>query len=255
MDRDYEAKYHALEDRHWWFRARRNLVLWLVLQLSPARSSRILEIGCSSGALMRQLKNEGYESVVGIDVSEEAIAECGRRGVANTRVMDAQQLDFPDASFDVITASDVLEHLADDALALRDWHRVLKPGGVMIVFVPAFPILWSEHDVANHHFRRYRRSELVRRATAAGFLVERRSYWNSTLFLPIAAVRGAKHSLPRREKKSVPDSDLFPPPAPVNAALFTLLSAENGLFRAGLNFPFGVSAMIVARKPCTASGA
>ncbi len=248
MDQDYEAKYHVLEDRHWWFRARRDLVMSLVNHYSPKRSSRILEIGCSSGALMRRLAAQGYQSVMGIDVSEQAVAECERRGLGNARLMDAQKLDFPDLSFDTLTASDVLEHLEDDARALREWHRVLKPGGVVIIFVPAFAGLWSEHDVANHHFRRYELNDLVEKARAAGFVLERRAYWNIALFLPIAVVRRVRKFLPKRETPGTPDSDLFPPPALLNWLLYNVLRGENAVFRRGWNFPFGVSAMVVGRK-------
>src|SRR2546421_8132304 len=114
MNRDYEVKYHVLEERHWWFRARRDLVRALVLELCPDRSGHVLEIGCSSGVLIRRLQEEGYTSVFGIDISAEAIAESHRRGTPNTQIMDAQRLDFPAERFDIITASDVLEHLADD---------------------------------------------------------------------------------------------------------------------------------------------
>lgn len=249
MNRDYEAKYHLLEERHWWFRARRSLVRALVLQLCPDRSRHVLEIGCSSGVLIRCLEKDGYASVVGIDISPEAIRECHRRGTSNAQIMDAQKLDFADDQFDVITASDVLEHLGDDTGALRDWHRVLKPGGIVIIFVPAFRLLWSEHDVANQHHRRYRSAELKQKLEAAGFEIERQSYWNMSLFLPIAAVRAVKRLLPRPRKDKPPGNDLFPPPAPVNWALLQTLTTENSALARGMNFPFGVSAMVIARKP------
>jgi SAM-dependent methyltransferase len=249
MNRDYEAKYHALEDRHWWFRARREAVLALALQLCPDRSTKILEIGCSAGVLIRQLQAAGYASIRGIDISQEAIAECHRRRTPEAMVMDAQRLDFPDSSFGLITASDVLEHLADDQGALREWYRVLAPGGLLMVFVPAFPILWSEHDIANQHCRRYRLDELCAKASAAGFTVERKSYWNASLFLPIAAVRTCKRLFSKRDRKGVCDSDLFPPPAALNWSLYKILMSENAALCHGFNFPFGVSAMIITRKP------
>ncbi len=247
MQSDYEAKYHTLEEGHWWFRARRDAVFSLVLKLCPNRSTRILEIGCSSGVLLRRLAKEGYSSVVGIDISEEAIGVCHRRGTMNARIMDAQTLDFPDGSFDLITASDVLEHLRDDEKALREWGRVLAPGGHALIFVPAFRSLWSEHDVANQHFRRYRVAELAEKAEAAGFSILRQSYWNTALFAPIATVRAVKR-LGRKAGDGRLDSDLFPPPAAVNRLLFLTLTCENKLISRGLNLPFGVSAMIVARK-------
>jgi len=229
MDRTYEAKYHALEQRHWWFRGRREAVRALVEQICRPYWRSAVRVG----VLMRELRVMGYTSVIGIDVSAEAIAECHRRGTSEARLMDAQKLDFPDAHFDLLTASDVLEHLADDEGALRDWHRVLKPGGALIIFVPAFRSLWSGHDAANQHFRRYRVAELENKAAAAGFVLERRSYWNSSLFLPIALARAMKRLMRNNHGRGVPDSDLFPPPPVLNWTLLHLLRTENATFRRG----------------------
>ena len=248
VDRKYEGRYHAVEEWHWWFSARRHLVRQLATQLCPERSSRILEIGCTSGVLLRDFAREGYASVVGIDISGDAINECRARGLMNVRLMDAQQLEFDPESFDLITASDVLEHLAEDSAALRGWHRVLKPGGRVLIFVPAFPSLWSEHDAANHHHRRYRLSELREKVVASGFAIERESHWNASLFLPIAAIRALKRCLLKSNRPSAVTGELFAPPG-INWMLFQILTAENALFRCGVNFPFGLSAMIIARKP------
>jgi 2-polyprenyl-3-methyl-5-hydroxy-6-metoxy-1,4-benzoquinol methylase len=248
MNRDYEEEYHRYEESHWWLRARRDIVLSLFLKLRPDRTTRALEIGCSSGVLLRRLAREGFESVTGIDISAEAILASQKQGTTNARVMDAQRLGFSDKSFDIITASDVLEHIKDDEEALREWFRVLTPGGHLIVFVPAFRSLWSEHDVANQHHRRYRASELAAKAKAAGFTVLRTSYWNVVLFPPVALVRLAKRVLGWRGPGSA-DSFFPPPAAPVNAGLRALLAFENKLLEMGMKFPFGVSTMMVARKP------
>jgi len=247
MNPDYEEKYHRFEESHWWLRARRDLVLALSRQLQPDNASRVLEIGCSSGVLLRRFKSAGYKSVVGIDISEDAIQASHRLGSSNASVMDAQKLNFADASFDLITASDVLEHIADDVAALHEWARVLAPGGRAILFVPAFQELWSEHDLANQHFRRYRVAELAAKAQAAGLIVSRRSYWNALLFTPVAILRALRR-LTRRGGVGVADRFFPPPAAPLNAALFAILTLENTLLRWGMNFPFGISAMIVARK-------
>ena len=160
MKKDYEAQYHLLEEDHYWFRGRRHVVHELVLKANRDPECRILEIGCSGGPLIQQLHGDGYRHVTGIDISAEGIEQCRRRGLADTHVMDAQEMSFADGSFDVVTASDVLEHLADAPRAIREWRRLLKPGGTLIVFVPAFQFLWTEHDEANKHFRRYHRQEL-----------------------------------------------------------------------------------------------
>lgn len=249
MQHTYEEQYHRVESHHWWFVGRRGVVHDMVLRSNPDRRCRILEMGCSAGQLIRQLNDDGYRDVQGIDISEGAIDLCRRAGIA-ARVMDAQQLDFPDASFDLVTASDILEHLADEQRALREWRRVLRPGGLLMVFVPAFRFLWTAHDVANKHYRRYRLSELTSRLQEGGFEIQRKSYWNALLFAPIAAVRGTRRLLTGgRLPVDGGQGDLFVPFAPVNFALLTLLRLENRMFGLGVNWPVGVSAMAVARKP------
>ncbi|HEY3762098.1 MAG TPA: class I SAM-dependent methyltransferase [Verrucomicrobiae bacterium] len=248
MQEQYENQYHRTESHHWWFVGRRSLVYDLTTRANPNPACRILEIGCSSGQFMAQLRQKGYQNVTGIDISEKAVKLCQDAGLAAS-VMDAQQLDFPDQSFDLITASDVLEHLKDEKAALQEWCRVLKPGGIVLIFVPAFMFLWSKHDVANRHYRRYRLAELKQALDANGFVVERSSYWNFSLFLPIATVRSVKRLF---EKKTVGEDggtgDLFIPREPVNSILLSILRMENCLFKYGINWPFGVSAMTIARR-------
>lgn len=246
MKKEYEEQYHRLEERHWWFQGRRQLVHALVLQANPNRACRILEIGCSGGPLIQQLNADGYAHVTGIDISTDGIEICQQRGLPDTHVMDAQKLSFADESFDIITASDVLEHLADAPQALREWLRVLKPGGRLIVFVPAFQFLWSEHDDVNKHFRRYNRPELRQLLTENGCVLARSSYWNFMLFWPVAIVRLIRRLRPRRETFA---GDIRPTPALLNRALIWLLSCENSLLLRGLNFPVGVSVMAMGSRP------
>ena len=137
MQKAYEERYHQAESDYWWFVGRRQIVRMLVEEEEPDKQSRILEIGCSGGLLMKEFQSLGLGQPTGIDISAEAIALCRRAGLDAHR-MDAQELALPAASFDVITASDVLEHLADEEKAAREWRRVLKPGGLLIVFVSRF---------------------------------------------------------------------------------------------------------------------
>ena len=248
MQEEFESTYHAVEERHWWFVGRRALVRQLVRRVTAGRKACILEIGCSGGPLLQQLRSDGYENLTGIDISAEAIAICAQRGVPNTFVMDAQHLSYPSESFDVITASDVLEHLADAPTALREWHRTLRPGGALVVFVPAFMFLWSEHDVANQHKHRYRATELKAALENTGFTVERRGYWNFLLFVPAAMVRMLKNVL-ARPGRATGQGDLKKTSNAVNAILQFVLNLENRILLAGWNFPFGISAWAIARKP------
>jgi SAM-dependent methyltransferase len=244
----YEEHYHRVESVHWWFVARRRHVRDLVLAGNPDRKCSILEAGCSAGPLMQDLRRDGYSNLTGIDISREAI-DMARASGLDAHIMDAQKLLFPDESFDVLTASDVLEHLADERAALLEWRRVLRPNGLLIVFVPAFMFLWTEHDLANKHHRRYQRSQLLSALVDAGFRVERSSFWNALLFPPVAAVRGLKRALRRSPPpETIESGDMFLPPAFVNRALLTLLRFEDRLFDLGVNWPLGVSVMALARK-------
>ncbi len=249
MQRAYEEKYHRVEASHWWFVARRQIVRALLAKERPNPKGRILEMGCSGGLLMRELESDGWQQVTGIDISPDAIELCRRVGL-DARVMDAQELALADATFDVVTASDVLEHLADEQKAIREWKRVLKPSGLLVVFAPAFMLLWSGHDAANKHYRRYRRKQLIRLLESNGLVVERSSYWNVALFGPIAAIRLLR-KLWRRRTDTEGSGDLFEPPKTANALLTKLLQIENWLLGSGVNSPFGVSVFVLARKPLT----
>ncbi len=250
MQDEYEKQYHKIESYHWWFVGRRQIVYDLALRANANRGCHILEIGCSSGQFLIQLRKHGCQNIMGIDISEKAVKLCREAGLP-AKVMDAQRLDFPDGCFDLITASDVLEHLADEKGALQEWCRVLKPGGRLVVFVPAFMFLWSKHDVANKHYRRYRLDELKKALAENGFIIERSSCWNFFLFPPVALVRSLKRLL-RGDQFSQDErtGDLFIPPKMLNALLLMILRVENWFFiKGGVNWPFGVSAMALARRP------
>lgn len=251
MRADFESRYHRVEDEHWWFVGRRDLLCGLVRDARMGPDSRILDVGCSGGATLRRLEEDGYTAVTGIDLSPEAVSRCRARGLANVYAMDAQRPDFPDQSFDLILASDILEHVPDEGAAVHAWYRLLKPRGVLIALVPAFMALWSPHDEANHHHRRYRLRELRSRLEAAGFETHRASYWNFLLFLPACVVRGLQRLIPALGRGS---PDLAVPPGTANRLLSGLLTGENRLLLAGLRWPFGLSALVVARRPAALMG-
>jgi 2-polyprenyl-3-methyl-5-hydroxy-6-metoxy-1,4-benzoquinol methylase len=248
VEKPYEKQYHELEETHWWFQGRRHILRRLVLSAMPNRDGRVLEIGCSGGMLIRQLESDGYRHVVGIDISPEAIEKCRRTGVENAMVMDGQRPGFSAESFNLITASDVLEHLRDPTGALKAWHTLLRPQGMLIVFVPAFMFLWSEHDVVNQHQKRYRLAELAQTLRAAGFQVVRSSYWNFLLFPATAVVRLAKRLFANGKGDAHPHGDLAPLPLIANWLLVRILRMENSILCGGFNWPWGLSAMVVARK-------
>ena len=251
MDLTYEAKYHQLEEEHWWFASRRDAVYDLIKQLKLPISAAVLEIGCSGGPLMQRLRAAGYTDLTGIDVSVPAIELAQARGVPNVSVMDGAALTFGDARFDLVIASDVLEHIEDEVRALREWTRVLKPGGQLLVFVPAHAYLWSEHDVVNHHFRRYSRQDLTAAIQRAGLSVERSSFWNTAMYFPTAALRLGRRLVSgpvSPVKKAGATGDLHHFAGPANTLLLQWVKFENRLLR-HLNLPLGVSVFALAQKP------
>ncbi|MBC5774449.1 class I SAM-dependent methyltransferase [Pontibacter sp. KCTC 32443] len=245
MDARYEEKYHTLEEQHWWFRARRHMVYTLVQELNLPPDAAILEVGCSAGPLLLQLQQAGYTNLTGIDVSKKAIALGQQRGLKGISVMDGAKITFPDAAFDLVITSDVLEHIADDAKAIQEWARVLKSGGKMIVFVPAFQHLWSGHDVVNHHFRRYTKTQLKAIVAQAGLQVNRASYWNFSLYFPTWVVRRLQNSI--ASENSPHEDNLQQVPGIVNGVLTTLVKLENKVLKK-MDLPIGVSTFVLAEK-------
>lgn len=243
MDINFEKKYHQIARTHWWLLKRRELIVEWLSQFP--RDAAILDVGCSSGVLLTDLRDNGFCNLYGIDVSESAIALAREYGHTSVQVMDGSNLDFLPATFDVIIASDCLEHIEQDELALENWRRILKPGGTLILFVPAHMFLWSAHDVENHHCRRYSSKQLVSRIRTAGFEVRRKGFWNAFLFPGIALLRFYEWLFPGKEKRV---SDLYEPPRLINNALAGLMHVENRLLRY-IDLPMGISAYVVARKP------
>jgi SAM-dependent methyltransferase len=247
VDTAYQAIYWQLEETHWWFRGRSHLILNLLHRLSVPASAAILEVGCSAGPLIRRLHASGFTHVTGIDLSESAIHRCHEAGLTNTAVMDATNPQYADESFDLLIASDVLEHITDEGTALRSWLRILKPGGRLLVCVPAFMFLWSEHDTVNHHQRRYTSTTLKEALKRGGFMVDRLSYWNFSLFFPLAALRLVQRTVASSEV--YPGGNLRPSAPLTNAILFALLKAENYLLLNSCRFPFGGSTFAIASRP------
>lgn len=239
------TKMFELEDTYWWFAARRELVAELVRRHRPRRPNLvILDVGCGTGATLGAL--EQFGTVVGIDRSAAALGYCRARNQRRLVQARGEELPITSASVDVVTALDLLEHIRDDAGASAEFARVLRPGGLLVVTVPALPGLWSEHDEALDHLRRYRATRLRRVLSSAGFRIERLSPLITALLPPIAGLRLVQRALPRRS--GAPQTAFILPPAPVNRMLTELLRLESRwLLRR--NLPVGVSLMAVARKP------
>lgn len=242
MEESYASKYHKLEERHWWFLGRRDIIFKLIKNYPE--DTDILEVGCSGGALIGFLKGQGFRRLQGIDIDERAIEICRQKGIADVHVGNAESTWFKDQQFDMIIASDILEHIKDEDKALREWNRILKKDGELLIFVPAFQFLWSRHDEVNHHYRRYSKSGLIGTLERNGFKVKRVSYWNFSLFLPVALVRLSQRFLPSRRGSG---DQLHEVNRFVNKTLESILRFEN-MFLTGMSFPFGVSLFAIAGK-------
>jgi len=243
MEKDFESRYHKLEEDNWWFVARREIVIQLLSELKIKDNSRILEIGCSGGALLKNLKSQGFKELFGVDISEVAIELCRKRGIENVQTKDGVDTRYMDSAFDLIIASDVLEHIETDAIALKEWYRVLRPGGILIVFVPAFNFLWSNHDDLNHHYRRYGKKQLNEKLIQAGFGIIRSSFWNFVFLIPVAIVSFMGSIFLKKED----NNRLYEFKPWLNSIFLSLLRAENLLLKY-TNLPSGVSIFTVSKK-------
>lgn len=230
------------EAEHWWFRAKADIVInQLENVVGSIRGKTILDIGCGTGYMMKRLKELGAH-VYGVDMSEAAARFAQEKVCSDVRVGEAENIPFPDHSFDIVLALDVIEHVDDDSKAVREAFRVLKQGGIMIATVPAFMFLWSKQDERLHHKRRYRKSEFLRLFNS-DFEIRKLTYYNTLLFPPIAGVRFAQKLFPIfGEKDEVEVTGAF-----TNSVLYKIFGFEKHLVNR-LQLPFGVSLIGVMRK-------
>ncbi len=178
-----------VEATHWWFTERRRLFGRMIARMGLLRDARILDIGTSTGTNLRMLRDLGFTNFEGLDQSEEAIRWCADKGLGKVTAGDVCKLPFADESFDLVLATDIIEHVDDDVGALREIRRILKPQGRALITVPAFRMLWGLQDDVSHHKRRYRAHELLERIAAVDLRAGQRFYFNYLLFLPILCVR------------------------------------------------------------------
>ncbi len=256
-----------VEGSHWWFVGRRAILESFLRQIvSKLRTAAadmsephasaggrtsdlaqgnqksaisILDIGCGTGANLEMLAQFGEAE--GVDVSDDALEFCRRKGLKAQKGL-AETLPFADKTFDLTTALDVVEHLDDDIAGLKEMHRVTKRGGYSLVFVPAFMWLWGVQDDVSNHRIRYTKKQIVERLEKAGFEIERATYANWTFFAPILAGRTLMKITGIK-----PESENNVNISALNGILGKLFGAERFWLK-NLDFPFGVSIVIVAKK-------
>jgi SAM-dependent methyltransferase len=238
---EYE-RMHAAEERQWWYAGMRTISFALLGDALAGRGGalRLLDCGCGTGGILRHLSTRGRAG--GVDLSPEAVRLARARGAAVARA-ELMALPFADATFDGVTSFDVIYHrwVADDAAAMREMARVLRPGGLLLLRAPALKMLWGAHDEAVHSRHRYTRAEVRRLLASAGFEVLRDTYANTLLFPLLAVRRGLDRLTGRR------GSDVGFLPAPLEWAFGAALRIEARLVRR-FSLPVGASVFALARK-------
>ena len=242
MERVVFDRMAELDQLHWWFVARRRILAAVIRRIvKPPKKARLLEVGCGTGHNFAMLKQFGSLDACELDYCARALASKRlRRKVEEAKLPDLSM--FERNSYDLVALLDVLEHVRGDVGSLRAIHRRLKPGGALVVTVPANPWMWSAHDAAHHHFRRYTKRQLAKVLTDAGFELQLLSYFNTLLFPLIAAARIVGKIM----GKEAADDSL--PSGPVNGALNKIFGWEAALL-GRLPMPFGVSLIAVVRRP------
>lgn len=243
MESDYERRLFDHEEHHWWYRGRRRVVAALLGRARVPAGAEILDVGCGTGRNLVELAGFGHAR--GAEPSEAA-ARVGRERGLDIVATSVEDLPFPDAAFDLVTALDVIEHTDDDVVALREIRRVVRPGGACVVTVPAYPRLWGPHDVINLHRRRYTRRMLREAAGAAGWRVELTTSFNLCLLAPAAALRILSRN---REPARGGRSDFDRTPRSLNPVLELPIRLEAAAIRAGVRVPAGLSLCAVLRAP------
>lgn len=233
------------EDWYWWHRARQTIVTRLIDRYVQGPRGRVLDVGCGAGATSVVAARGGR--LLGVDLGAEATAAAHARGIEVAQ-MDATALATRDAAFDLVVALDVLEHLDDDATAAREILRTLRPGGCLVVTVPAYQWLWSSHDVALGHRRRYTKPRLRRVLASAGFEVELCSYVMTAVLPPAAGVRLLERLPGRRPPAERSESGYIPLPGWLNSTLSWLVGLD-GHLAGRVPLPGGLTVTAVARRP------
>lgn len=242
-DREYR-KLTAAEDRMWWFAGLHANLIAAYRRNAEDKPGAVLDAGCGTGGLLRRLADLPDAAAFGVEIAREAAALARAKSGRPVTVGSVAALPFPDDSFAGVFSADVLCHRGvDEAGALAEFRRVLAPGGLLVMNLPAYRWLLSDHDRAVDNVRRYHRRDLTRMVEASGLALTHVSYWNTVLF-PLMVAR-------RKVLGSRAGSDVMMYPRPIEAIFTAAMRIEHAWLRRGRSLPFGGSLMCVAMKPWT----
>ncbi len=245
MHEDVYRDMFDVEDRHWWYSGKQRIVRNLLARYLAPRANgekqRVADLGCGCGIMLWHLSKD-YE-VRGVDGSPQAIEFCKQRGVTVAHGQLPGPIGLPEKEFDAVLLLDVIEHLEQDKESVKSAAELLKPGGIMIITVPAYQWLWSKWDTHHHHYRRYNRSMLKAAMDHPSLKLELISYYNTWLF-PLAATARIAGNVLSKDAKVGP---IKVPMAPVNATFREIFASERALI-GRVPLPFGLSLVAVARR-------
>lgn len=242
MERGVYEEMLAVEQDHWWFRARREILASELSRLPIPTGRPVIEVGCGTGGNLEMLA--GFGPLTGIEPDDEARRHASVRS-GLTILPGALPSGLPDLEgrFGLVAALDVVEHVEDDRRSLKALCSLAMPGGYVLLTAPAYQWMWSAHDERHHHKRRYTAARLRDRLSEAKLIIRRLTYFNTLLFPPIAAVRLLQRLsvLPESDNEQMPS-------APVNNLLRRIFLAERSLLQK-TDLPFGVSLLAICERP------
>lgn len=248
MKEEFYVEYYRVENAHWWFLGRWHIFLDVIRREFNHRSEGIkaLDVGCGTGTMLGHL--DSFGPAFGVDCAIEAIRFCQSRGRNRVTQGFAAALPFEDESFDLVCALDLLEHVSDDTVSLKEFGRVCRSDGCILITVPAYRFLWGRQDEISDHVRRYTAGELRVKIQTAGLVVRKLTYFNTLLFPLITPIRLGYRLLPRSRHRELKSDFTMTQPGLLNNFLARVFSAESAIINR-VSVPFGVSILAVAGKP------